>query len=329
MTMTEYLRKYLVVLVIALALTALSVVLPFDGLRTVLGHAVADVAAQGGEAKSLTRNLEPATVYGSQVSGLSGAPVDDLFVYTFDGEALSGQIPVQVDEVTAGGDYTGGEDGLLHANDEIVLMVMDVGDRPTDPTVLIGTLPISATWYEIEVSDPLSPGQKGWAYLVRSSTLTPGFTDDYVTVTSGAGQVTIDADGYELHLSTALPVIDYLAMNGSGVDILDRSKLRVVLDVPGPLYLDEDDLASPDTALVKDGPVRVILRQSAQASPGVPGAGVGLVTTNLAYASLMRTTAQVSVTLPGLVDLTYLRMSVDLPGRRSATGPRSATPPGA
>ena len=34
MTMTEYLRKYLVVLVIALALTALSVVLPFDGLRT-------------------------------------------------------------------------------------------------------------------------------------------------------------------------------------------------------------------------------------------------------------------------------------------------------
>jgi hypothetical protein len=106
-------------------------------------------------------------------------------------------------------------------------------------------------------------------------------------------------------------VIDYLAMNGSGVDILDRSKLRVVLDVLGPFFVDEEDLAGPDTALVKDGPVRGILRQSAQVSPGVPGAGAGLVATNLAYASLMRTTAQISVTLPSLVDLSYVRMSVD------------------
>jgi hypothetical protein len=170
--MTEYLRKYLLVLVVILAAIALTVVL--------FGDTVADVAAQGGEAKTLTRDLEPATVYGSQVAGLGGAPVDDLFLYTFNGEVLSGQIPVQVDEVTAGGDYVGSEDGLLDGDDEIVLMAMDLGDRPADPTALIGTLPISATWYEIEVDDPLSPGQKGWAYLVRSSTLTPGFTDDWV-----------------------------------------------------------------------------------------------------------------------------------------------------
>ena len=70
--MLERVRKQPVALFLALVLTALSV--------TVLIHAVADVAAQASETKTLTRDLEPATVYGSQVSRLGGAPVDDLFL---------------------------------------------------------------------------------------------------------------------------------------------------------------------------------------------------------------------------------------------------------
>ena len=322
--MVAHFRKHLLAIFLALALIGVSVML--------LGHAVADVSAQASEAKSLTRDLEPVVVYGSQVSGLIGAPVDDLFVYTFNGEVLSGQIPVQIDEVTADGNYTATEDGLLDANDQIVFMAIDLEDRPADPTILTGTLAISATWYEIEVSDPLSPNQRGWAYLVRSSTLTPEFSEDYVNVTSGDPSWTIDADGYAIHLSAALPAIDYLAMNGSGVDILDRSKIRVVLDFLGsPVYMTEADLTNPDTVLVKDGPVRGILRQAVSVSPGVPSSEAGLATTNLAYASLMDTTTQISFTLPDLVDLTSIRMSVDFNSAASASGAtfyNANTPPG-
>lgn len=318
----DNLRKHLLALFIALALIGVSGML--------LGHAVADVAAQASEAKSITRDLEPVVVYGSQVPSLIGASVDDLFVYTFNGEVLSGQIPFQIDEVTAGGNYTTTDDGLLGANDEIVFMAMDLGDRPADPTILINPLSTSGNWYELEAGDPLSPNQKGWAYLVHSSALTPGFGDDYVDITSVAQSFTIDAAQYELHLSTVLPAIDYLAMNGSGSDILDRSKIRVVLEFLGsPFYLTEGDLTNPDTVLVKDGPVRGILRQTAVASPGGTSSEVGLVTTNLAYASLVDTTAEISFTLPSLVELTYARMSIDLDsGASGATFYNANTSPG-
>jgi hypothetical protein len=305
-TMARHIRKYLLVLFGTLALVAVSAIL--------VGDAVTDVAAQAqaSEAKTLTRDLEPAIVKGAQVTRLVGTPVDDLFVYKFSGDSLSGQIPMQVDEVTASGSYTTTEDSLLDANDEIVFMAMDLGDRPSDFTVLADTLPISATWYEIEVWDPLSPSQKGWAYLVRSSTLTPGFSDDYVNITPGGQGFTIDADQYELRFSTAFPIINYLAMNGSGVDILDRTKIRTIVDVLGiPVTFNEEDLESPETVLIKDGPVRGILSQTALASPGGPISEANLDATNLVYASMLQATVDISFTLPGLADLTYARTSVD------------------
>jgi hypothetical protein len=299
MTCHSYNRQASLVLCVAMALVVMSVVL------------MADVAAQASQAKTLDRDLEPVIVKGSQVAALVGTPVGELYVYKFDGNSLSGPIPAQVDEVTASGSYTSTDNSLLDNRDEIVFMARDAGDRPTDTSALDSF----ATWYEIEVSDSLDTSKKGWSYLARRSPV--GVSGDYVQYT--AGNRRISTSQYELGIAGLFPGFDYLAFAGSGMDILDRTKIRVTVDVLGvPITLNERDLDNPNTVLVKDGPVRVILRQDALATPGGPISEASLSTTNLAYDSLVQATASASVTLPGFLDLTYVRTSVDL--NRNANG---------
>ncbi len=313
-------HKRLLVLFVLLALIVTGVVLT--------GQAIADVAGQANQAKTLDRDLEPVVVEGARVAALIGAPVEDLFVYTFTGNSLSGPIPVQVDEVTASGSYTTTEDGLLDANDEIVFMAMDLGDRPTDTTALTGTLTISDTWYEIEVTDPLSLTKKGWAYLVRSGTLTPGPGDDYVDIITTSQRITITARHYELGLTTAYEAIDYLAVNGSGVDILDRTKLRVLLEVLGvPTTVTEQSLLNPEITFVKDGPVRVILQRSVQRDLS-PIVEVNLDNTYRAYASLFQTTSDVNFDLGSSTTLSGIRTSIDLNSVASGATFYNANTPG-
>lgn len=297
--MASHPRKRLLVLLVLLALMIMSVALS--------GQAIADVTSQ---AKTLDRNEEPVTITGSKVPALLGTSIDDLFVYTFSGNSLNGQIPVQVDEVTATGNYTTTEDGLLDLNDEIVFMAMDLGDQPTDTSALTG-LPISPNWYEIEVIDPLT-GKRGWAYLVSSSALAPTFSGNYVDYNSTTKRVTAPGH-YTLGLATSYVGLDYLTLNGDSTDILDRTKLRAVFDagILGTVTLTEEDLENPQLVLVKDGPVRVILRQAVTADPGGPISNASLSTMNLAYASMLQTTASVSFTLPGFVDIASVRTSVD------------------
>jgi hypothetical protein len=287
-----------------------ALLLPMVVSAVLISQTVAAATVQATQAKTLDRNEEPVIVKGSQVSALLGAPVDDLFLYTFSGNSLNGQIPVQVDEVTAAGNYTTTEDGLLDLNDEIVFMAMDLGDQPTDTSALAG-LPISPNWYEIEVIDPLT-GKRGWAYLVSSSTLAPTFSGNYVDYNDTTKRITAPGH-YGLGLATTYAGLDYLTLNGDSTNILDRTKLRAVFDagILGKVTLTEEDLENPELVLVKDGPVRVILRQAVTASPGGPISEASLSTMNLAYASLLQATASVSFTLPGFVDLASVRTSVD------------------
>jgi hypothetical protein len=302
--MAEYIRKRLLVLFVTLALIVVSVVLT--------GQAIADVTTQASQAKTLDRDLEPVILRGSQVANLLDTPVEDLFVYTFNGNSLSGQIPVQVDEVTAGGSYTTTEDGLLDANDEIVFMAADLGDKPANMTELYA-LPISATWYEIEVTNPLSATQKGWAYLVRSDTLVH-ISKDYVDYDSTTKRITTNPDHYKLGLATLYAGLDYLTLHGNSTDILDRTKIRAMFDAGllGTVTLTEEALQNPEIDLVKDGPVRAILQQAVTVGPGGPIPDASLSTTNLAYNSLLQASASISFTLPSFVDLISVRTSVDL-----------------
>ncbi len=299
--MVDDIRKRLLVLFILLFLIVVGV-----GLT---GQVVASMAAN---AKTLDRNLEPVAIYGADVGSLGGTSIEHLFVYTYTGADWGGQIPIQVDEVTATGSYTTTEDGLLDANDEIVFMAMDLGDQAPDTASLLTTLPISATWFEIEVTDPTDPSKKGWAYLVRSSILTSSVSTDYVDYMTATQRIT--TSHYELGFATTHSGLDYLALSGSSVDVLDRTKLRVVLDTPlGSVTLTEDDLGAPpgsEPVLVKDGPVRLILQRAVSVSSTVGQAS--LSTTYLAHDSLLQATASLGYTPVSFVTLSSVRMSVDL-----------------
>jgi hypothetical protein len=286
-------------------------------LAAAMGLASWVMVQAAGEPKTLDRDLEPVVIQGIQVNALIGAPVQHLFVYTFTGSGLAERIPVQVDEVTASGNYTGSEDNLLDANDEIIFMAKDLGNRATDTTLLTSsTLPISPTWYEIEVTDPLSPTKKGWAYLVRSATLSSpgGNYVDYIAATQD-----ISATTYKLGLATTYLGFDDLTLNGNSTDILDRTKLRVTPLVFGtPLTRTENNLV-PVTLLIKDGPIRVILQQTASAS-GL----ASLNNTYLAYGSLLQTTASVSSSF----SLSKVRTSVDFSSAASGATFYNAIVPG-
>jgi hypothetical protein len=245
--MNERISKCLVLLLI-LALGVGGVVVVLASL------AMADSVAV---AKTLDRDLEPVIMTGTAVSVFAGVPVDELFVYAHT-EGVWRHIPAQVDEVTATGAYTTAEDGLLDANDEIVFMAMDLGDQAPAAVFITSTLPVSDTWYQIEVTDPLSPTKKGWAYLFRSSVLTPTFASDYVDFDEV--QHRINGQSYSLGFGTTHPGFEYLALGDGGVNILDRTKIRMYSAIPFLPPQTEDTLGPLPDDLIKDGPVRVIVR---------------------------------------------------------------------
>ena len=209
------------------------------------------------------------------------------------------QIPVQVDEravvdfadiynhlggvtesVTAlqytdAGTYTGADpDATLDANDEIVFMAADAGDRPpifSDPA---GVVPGSGV--QIEIGDPLDAGE-GTVYLFeRSGGLDPGaganyadyqfdlvagdYPDDY-DIANGPNpeNSTVTTAYYTLHLIDRWIVDEMHVLAGSadGADILDRRKH---LFAPAVCIRSEDTFASGEGAFVvnKNGPVRGI-----------------------------------------------------------------------
>ncbi|MEA3406972.1 MAG: hypothetical protein U9R48_02685 [Chloroflexota bacterium] len=247
-------------------LTGIAMALVFVALALIAGQ----VSADGVTPCTIERELMPVLVTGSELPMLQGAPADSLFVYRY-WEGGWEQIPFQVDRVV-GGVYTDTE-GPLGPEDEIALMASDLGDLPS-PVDITSTLDISPTWYQIEVTDPLTPTHKGWAYVVRSSNLTQTFTQTYASFDAENNRIT--ADRYVLGFAEGHPIFEYFALNNSDVDILDRTKIRAQT-LFGPMT--ENDIPV-DVSLVKDGPVRVIAVQGAVIEYiGYPG----LIQTGLAY----------------------------------------------
>lgn len=234
----------------------LLVIVPLLAIVTLTRPLGADGSKQM-TAKALDRDLEPVIITGATVPVFNGRPLNQLFAYRFAGGVWQ-QIPAQVDEVTASGAYTTTEDALLDADDEIVFMTKDLGDQaPGDPRTAEG-FPDVAIWYELEVTDPISPTQKGWAYLIHSSELTQTFTADYVSFNTTLHR--INGTSYSLGFGTTHPAFEYLALGRSSVDILDRTKIRLYCSVPLICPITEDKLRPLPDNLIKDGPVRVIVR---------------------------------------------------------------------
>jgi hypothetical protein len=225
-----------------------------------VGAAYSLTALRRADPGALTRSQEPVIIGGDELPVFDGAALDDLFVYAYAGAAWQ-QIPFQLDEVDASGTYTV-ENGVLGADDELVFMAMDLGEQATATDWITDTDSQSYARYEIQVSDPLNPGQQAWAYLYRSTTLSPALPADYVSW--DAANQRLVGSTYAIGFSpTTHAAMDSMKLNGSGTDALDRGKIRIVGTcwvgpIPIDLTLNEEDLAgSADPTPDIDGPVRV------------------------------------------------------------------------
>lgn len=256
---------------------------------------------------AVSRTLEPVVV--SNV--FSGAPVDEVFVYTYSAGDGWKQIVHQVDERNAVGAYVASEDGVMDANDEVVFMSGDLGSMATPATWITKTVTSvdPTTIYEVAVTNPLNPAEKGYAYLVRSSTLAPdGSLTPYMQGFNEADQV-ITAQNYVIGWAEDFGGLDYLALFG-GPDILDRTKLRAEISAFGQTQtLTEDAIDTQDVSLDKAGPVRVIVH----VVPSDPRLENVISTTTLAYASYIETITRIDASaVPSAATLKSVRLSTDL-----------------
>lgn len=213
------------------------VILVVEGLNSV-GAAAAN---------SIQRPHDPVIVSGADLPAFDQVPIDELRLYTYDGVDWQ-PIPMQIDErivISNTAVYTTFEDGLLDANDELVFMGHDANAMASVVNWVNNSEARANPRYALTVSDTLQPGDVGFAYLYRASTLATSITSyvswSHLTQTLSALSYTLSFDP-----NNFVGVAD-LRINGNSEDILDRQKIRVDVNNPFPIpdiTLNEEDIVS-------------------------------------------------------------------------------------
>ena len=209
------------------------------------------VAAEGN--RTLDRSLDPVVLTGDQMPGFRSALLSQLFVFAYSGGAWQ-QIPWQFDEVS-NGLVVSSEDLKLDDDDQLVFMGGDTGDRAPAVSWIGDDDSRAYRRYEVEVTDPTDSSKVGWVYVYRSATLASRVSEDYVAV--DAAQQAFSAERYELGWLKGKLGVERLEMNGSGVDVLDRTKIRLQMQGLSVTTEDRLNLDGPMTVF-SDGPVRAI-----------------------------------------------------------------------
>ncbi|MCW5849588.1 MAG: hypothetical protein KIT87_05870 [Anaerolineae bacterium] len=201
---------------------------------------------------SVARPWAPIILNQVQLPDLVGAPIDHLAVWVYRDEGWH-TIPWQVDEVDVTG-YTAHGDSRFNGADELVMMLDDLG-QPA-PT----RLPDADIVHIVTVTDPLAPTDGGRVAYVARMTV-PVAPPDVGYVQYDPMTRRVSTPRYVVGLNAQWPVLDYLALNGSGVNLMDRSKLRLILNDCGYTcsVMTEEQLPLPPMTPLKDGPVRVVL----------------------------------------------------------------------
>ena len=193
---------------------------------------------------------------------IANSSIDRLQVMASFGGRLK-PIPFQVDEVLPDGRYAlprGPEPladdspGIYDKDDELVLMVSDLGDRLNDLT----ELPEYSA--EIEVIDPID-NQARYAYVAKVESPRRNPTDyvDYDPRTSR-----IESEHYRLTFTQELPNdFSLQSHKKEGLpNLIDRLKLRITAKILlglSTFHLSEGDVRNQLVAY-NDGPIRVIRR---------------------------------------------------------------------
>ena len=251
-------------------------------------------------ALALAREHDPVIVKGL----FPGAAAEEIYVYRF----LAGTwelIPHQVDLVDDEGAYLPDVTGTLDDNDEIVFMASDLGELPAEP--ITNSVNIQGPWYQVEVTDPLAPQDKGYAYVVRSSSPLGDAGVDHIDFDMATLRATSDI--YSVGWAEDHSGMSFISLAGSG-NILDRTKLRINYRIGSgaPQEITEEGNAIipvSDVELIKDGPVRIIVKRASVLTFG--------------YHSLLRTVLEVDLSNIPLLIIENVRSSTDLANTVSGT----------
>ncbi|HSN75539.1 MAG TPA: hypothetical protein VL334_10725 [Anaerolineae bacterium] len=249
---------------------------------------------------TLTRQRDVVVINGAALPALAGAPLDEIFVYRFDGAAWQ-QIPFQFDEVDpVSSSYVLTGDGALDPADELAFVAQDAGQQAPAGQWITDPLSTAYPRYELLVSDPVHPGETAWAYVYRSPTLSPAFGPPYIGVTTDT--ITTPFFAATVNFSETLGLTG-LELNGSGQDIVDQSHLSIKGRIVFlPVQLCEADILSQisDPSLLPSGlppgdrPVRYV-------SGPADGSGSAVTPASLR-------------TVVGPVDLSAIAGSIGIPG---------------
>lgn len=224
---------------------------------------------------TLDRVMDNVVIAGKDLAALNGADLSQLRLMIFkDGKLMP--VPFQVDEKTPDGEYVmvhpdgsrDRDDGKLDANDELVFLAKDAGDRG-DPGA---SAPAPAGFVEIVLTDPVT-GAQGWAYLLAFAKNPPPLSSvRYMTYKELADHDELTTPYYALRFPKnnvfMNDIIIERAAGGNDKDILDRIKMRSgVAMLHGAFSVDRTEEDFTHKVLgVLTGPVRVIRRTETRLS---------------------------------------------------------------
>lgn len=241
-----------------------------------VGLALAGGAAADEEA-TLDRPETHVVVRGEQLGRLLDERIDHIRVYAARGGSLRA-IPFQVDERTSQDELVFDEglerrtdtDDRFDANDELLFMARDAGDRVPRDRINLG----QRDYHELELGDPLDRG-RAWVYVFAFDNPPPASPRDYVELEwSPQGElVGWTGDGFRCEADPdGINLLDLRSLEfalgedeGWGPDVLDRAK--VVLRAS---YLFTEIVRHVDEFRCgllswRDGPVRVTGRFALEA----------------------------------------------------------------
>lgn len=220
--------------------------------------------ADGHRPKTLQRTFDPVVVSGSNC-GLTGEPIPQYGLYNFKENTIS-PIPFQIDEKDENGKFilTKGklkskdtDNNRFDANDELVFMAMDSGDKLSDKALLPKNYKACS---EIEVTDPATQ-EKAWVYLMSFNSSPENSPVDYVSYdTQSLSFATRNYSGQfnKKFLVGASKYAFEKGLGGTGEDFIDRIKVRVKIKSMGlTINRSEEDIAVEELGYI-DGAVRVI-----------------------------------------------------------------------
>ncbi|MBC7187142.1 MAG: hypothetical protein H5U38_08925 [Calditrichaeota bacterium] len=211
------------------------------------------VAQLSGQQLYQERRYEPVVIKHREMPIWEDLPIEQLYLYAYD--AWTGvwrPMPFQIDEVYNTADPCKPEvaearrdfyvqvgsanviaadaNPAFDADDELVFLVGDMGDRAPDDAWLDDPDARQHRRWEIEVADPLNPSWRCYAYLYQSSTLNVQVPSPYGFAFDPAQQQ-VETSMYRLRLSSTNGMVEDVAIKppyGSGVDFFDTQKIRFV-----------------------------------------------------------------------------------------------------